>query len=399
MCAMWPMSIRKKTTRGPRANSMQNPMCAPAHYPIVPIVDVLSNTIRVRGSFESGMQSAWTIAVLLFTASAATAVAREGPVAATTVVDADAMATSTTTVVAAAVSVLVEGAATVPCARSCRSHTCGALNASFTCEELSRFSCSCSGCCRHPHSPPPPPPPPPSPPPSPECLAPCRQLTCGVLSAALTCSELSGIGCTCVGCCLNSTATQMQPAPHRTTLRLARVAARRRGSSAQQSPPPPPAASPPPAFDRRFCCYSPLHPRSYCKVREHAVCQHVDCGAARPPCRRFCMLTSCDGCPGPNPGEVSTHVRQACIARRVPFEPVCSDALSYPSPCLAEAMCFAPPSAMALRSASAASAHASINESTSPHASPSSHGMLAPWPAPEVAWRHMGSSGSCFLAD
>jgi len=249
------------------------------------------------------------------------------------------------------------------------------------------FSCTCSGCCAHPRPPPPPPPPPPSPPPSPECLAPCRKLTCGVLSAALTCPELSGIGCNCIGCCLNSTATQMPPSLHRTTLRLAR-AARRGGSRAQQSPPPPPAASPPPAFDRRFCCYSPHHPRSYCKVREHAACQLVDCGAARPPCRRFCMLTSCDGCPGPNPGEVSAQVRQACIARRVPFEPVCSDALSYPSPCLAEAMCFAPPSALA---------HASIINSTLP----SSNDMLAhrPWPAPEVAWRHMGSSGSCFLAD
>lgn len=94
--------------------------------------------------------------------------------------------------------------------------------------------------------------------------------------ATSTTTVVSGIGCNCIGCCLNSTATQMPPSPHRTTaLRLAQLAraARRGGSRAQQSPPPPLAASPPPAFDRRFCC---------------------------------------DGCRGPNPGEVSAHVRQAC---------------------------------------------------------------------------------------
>ena len=62
------------------------------------------------------------------------------------------------------------------CTRPCgREHTCGELNASFSCGALSGLGCDCSDCCLDslsPHPPPAQPPPPPSLPPPPSPLFP-----------------------------------------------------------------------------------------------------------------------------------------------------------------------------------------------------------------------------------
>ena len=73
------------------------------------------------------------------------------------------------------------------CQQPCRAETCGSLNTTMNCYELSEAGCSCGGCCVDP------------------CDHQCRDRTCGELADSFTCSEFTGIlGGACAGCCLET---------------------------------------------------------------------------------------------------------------------------------------------------------------------------------------------------
>ena len=66
------------------------------------------------------------------------------------------------------------------------------------------------------------------------CRRPCgRQLTCGALNKSFACDELSGMGCTCAGCCLVALTPYSPPPPPADPPRL------------PPSPPPPSPGFPP----------------------------------------------------------------------------------------------------------------------------------------------------------
>ena len=194
-------------------------------------------------------------------------------------------------------------------------------------------------------------------------------MTCGFLSATLTCDDFDAFNCGhCAGCCADTLqATQRRASPpaagtasprahdrvHLRVRKLPRPAAARavpaavvaheHGSNRTSVALVEATAVPAPDVgSSKYCCYSKEHPRSYCKLRKSPACALARC-LSRPPCRHFCRASACEGCPGPAVGDVSAAVNETCALTPDP-QPVCGGIVEYAmGACAAEAMCYVQP--------------------------------------------------------